>query len=115
MTPTLHPDNEGFIKGQVIFEDEDHPEWAILKPVDLQAYGDQDALIGHLCRRFTIGQYLNAEDGLTGTCWWCKEKVPTSILGVWRLMNFDRIPRLLERVEKNDQHWHQLFYPDKGP
>ena len=39
-------------------------------------------------------QLLSLNDSAAGFCWWCKERVPDDIRGVWMLHNFDLINKI---------------------
>ncbi len=60
----------------------------------------QTTCIAHQCEHFNDAhQFLDEVDALQGKCWWCKEKIPEKIQTLWRLMNADTIPEMMQRFE----------------
>ncbi len=60
----------------------------------------QTTCIAHRCKYFNNAhQFLDEVDALQGACWWCKEKIPEEIQTLWRLMNADTIPEMMQRFE----------------
>ena len=39
--------------------------------------------------------YLDEEDTVTGKCWWCMTAVPEDVNALWKLQNWDVIPKVL--------------------
>ena len=105
MTPTLH-ELADFTGHTILFEDPNEDDWVILKPGNafVKQFYDQMVIIGHICKTFTVAQFLSSEDALQGQCWWCKEHVPESINTVWKLHNFDNLDRIIENVAFI-KHW----------
>lgn len=80
-----------FEKDDVLFEAN---PWAIVKTDKLAGYMAQIAVIGHKCDRFDVVQFLDEEDCLLGVCWWCKESIPDEIQGMWKMLNWNQIPKM---------------------
>ena len=105
MTPTLH-ELADFTGHEILFADPDHEDFVVLAAGNdfVRISYDQMAIIGHRCKTFKVAQFLSSEDALQGQCWWCKAKVPESILTIWKLQNFDQLPRITENVAFI-KHW----------
>lgn len=83
---------------QDYFEDEDvlfnADPWAILSTEKLAGYMLQECVVGHKCVQFEIVQFLDEEDVLRGQCWWCKEVIPEEIQGLWKMYNWENLPKM---------------------
>ncbi|KKL76953.1 hypothetical protein LCGC14_2039700 [marine sediment metagenome] len=105
MTPTLH-ELADFTGHTILFTDPEHDDFVVLKAGNdfVKNFYGQMVIIGHRCKMFKVAQFLSSEDALQGQCWWCKAKVPESILTIWKLQNFDNLPRIIENVAFI-KHW----------
>jgi len=105
MAPTLH-ELADFTGYEILFADPEHEDFVVLRAGNdfIKSFYDQIAIIGHRCKTFKVAQFLSSEDSLQGQCWWCKADVPESILTIWKLQNFDHLPRIIENV-KFIKHW----------
>lgn len=48
--------------------------------------------------------YLDEEDSMTGTCWWCMTDIPPGLNALWRLQNWDFLLKV---------HISQTWDPDE--
>jgi hypothetical protein len=84
---------------EILFE-LDH--WYILGDTDpmhlwIPRLAIQTTCMAHDCDHFKNVQYLDEVDSLVGKCWWCKEIVPDEVQGLWRLLNADKMPEIIQR------------------
>ena len=88
MTPTPH-ELADFTGHKILFEDPENKDFVVLKAGNdfVKSFYEQMAIIGHRCKTFKVAQFLSSEDALQGECWWCKAKVPESILTIWKLQS----------------------------
>ena len=70
--------------------------WAILKTDKLAGYMMQVAVIGHKCDQFDVVQFLDEEDCILGVCWWCKTPIPENVQGIWKMLNWETLPRMTQ-------------------
>jgi hypothetical protein len=98
-------------KADVLFEADD---WMILATTKLAGYRMQASVIGHYCEQFKTAevevgsdghiQFLDEEDALYGTCWWCREEIPEAVQTLWRLQNMDKIPEMNQYNSANSPY-----------
>ena len=91
-----------FSSNKILFEDPEHDDFVILEAGNdfIKAFYEQQVIIGHRCKTFKVAQFLSSEDAMQGQCWWCKANIPESIITIWKLHNFDNLPRLITQHHK---------------
>lgn len=99
-----------FEKDDVLF---DANPWAILSTDKLAGYMMQVAVIGHKCDQFDVVQFLDEEDCILGVCWWCKTPIPENVQGMWKMLNWDTLPRM---KQYDPDYWIEKdTYPTTRP
>jgi hypothetical protein len=88
------------LKAADIMFELDH--WYILgntKGVNIwsQRLGLQTTCMAHNCEHFKNIQYLDEVDALAGRCWWCQEIAPDEVQALWRLLNTETLPEMIQR------------------
>ena len=102
-----------FPRLQEYFEDDDvlfsdHP-WVILSTDKMAGYMNQTAVIGHKCSEFEIVQFMDEEDSIRGECWWCKTGIPDHIQGLWKMMNWEKLPNMREyETDESEKETHSV-------
>ena len=85
-------------EGNILMRSEEKEKWFLL---DIKAIIELEKVVdvprelrsvcAHICRNFSSNdaQLLGIDDSVAGYCWWCKDKIPGDVRGLWMLHNFD--------------------------
>jgi hypothetical protein len=100
----------------ILYTSEEKPSWhllsvkAIAELADVLKPAGLYSVPAHKCMNFqdNDSQLLGVDDTMAGYCWWCKEKVPNDLKGLWLLHNFEAagrqdmsdVERLIEEREE---------------